>query len=294
MHKLLAIVGPTATHKTQTAIQLAQRQPSILISADSRQVYRGMDIVTGKDHPQDVTIYGIDLVDPDESYSVSLWYDAVFPHIEKAWQTDKLPIVVGGTGLYVKALTEGIPTMSVPINQPLRDELALLSVDQLQSMMGEIDPTKYATMNHSDQNNPRRLIRALEISQHKEGLKEKSPISTPYTKILGFCYYDNSNYRSKVHQRVMARIKLGAVAETQTLLKKYDPSLQSMSAIGYKSIIQYLSNQLSHDEMVESWVADELSYAKRQLTWFRKQNVIWYYIDTEPTISQSLQSSGMI
>ncbi len=284
MSKLLCIVGPTGTGKTTRAIEESRKQPSILISADSRQVYRGMDIVTGKDHPTDVPIYGIDIVNPDEPCSVSLWYDAVIPHIEKAWEQRKLPIVVGGTGLYVKALTNGIPTMGVPINQSLRHKFANFTVAELQNKLNQLDQSKFASMNHSDQNNPRRLSRAIEVAFHSNKVpnlaKQSSELSEVRSTLVGLRYSDESIQRNKVYERVLARLKMGAIKETKNLLKRYDRSLPSMSAIGYKSIISFLENQIDEATMIESWVVGELAYAKRQLTWFRKQPTIWYDVDT--------------
>lgn len=285
MNKLICIVGSTATGKTAKALSLAAIQPSILVSADSRQVYRTMDIVTGKDHPQDIIIYGIDIVDPDEPCSVAVWYDAVIPHINGAWDTGKQVIVVGGTGLYVKAITQGIPTMSVPPNQPLRDKLAALTVAELQDKLKQLDEAKFTSMNHSDQNNSRRLIRAIEISSYSNKVpnlvKQSSELSEVQAEIIGLDYSDLSIQRNKIYERVLARLKLGAIVETKKLLQKYDSSLPSMSAIGYKSIIAYIENQIDETTMINTWVNDELAYAKRQLTWFRPtKNIKWYDIDT--------------
>ncbi|MFH2085718.1 MAG: tRNA (adenosine(37)-N6)-dimethylallyltransferase MiaA [bacterium] len=278
MNKLLCIVGPTGTRKTARALEMAKEQPSVLISADSRQVYRGMDIVTGKDHPRDIAIYGIDVVEPDESCSVSVWYDAVMPKIERAWGERKLPIVVGGTGLYVKALTMGIQTMHIPINHALRDKLETLSVSELQTKLQEENSAKFSSLNHSDQNNPRRLIRAIEVSQSSHQSLTIGPL--PSAKLIGLKYFDYSNYRSIVHKRVLIRLSQGAIEETKFLLKKYNKDIQSMSAIGYRSIIKFLEKSLTEEEMIKTWVEGELAYAKRQLTWFRKQSVIWYDVDT--------------
>lgn len=278
MNKLVCIVGQTGTGKTSRAIELSKKSPSILVSADSRQVYRGMDIVTGKDHPNAVKIYGIDIVDPDEPCSVSVWYDSVMPHIERAWAEGKQVIVVGGTGLYVKALTAGIETMKVPINPSLRSKLALLSTVELQEKLKQLDSSKLETMNRSDSLNPRRLIRAIEVSSSpREPLTSKNSILE--SSMIGFKYSDDSIQRNKIHDRVLSRLSLGAIEETQTLLSKYAKSLPSMSAIGYKSIISYLEGNYTKDKMIASWVEGEISYAKRQLTWFRKQPVIWYDID---------------
>lgn len=283
MNKLLCIVGPTGTGKTARAIEEAQKTPSIIVSADSRQVYRGMDIVTGKDHPKGIKIYGIDIVDPDQSCSVAVWHDAVMPNIEKAWQESRQVIVVGGTGLYVKALTDGIPTMQVPINQPLRDELSSLSITELQQKLHKLNPSKFTSMNHSDSLNPRRLIRAIEVAGHPERTcpeqgRRSRRISCDY-QLIGLKYFDDSNYSSAVRQRVLDRLKQGAVQETKSFLSKYGKSIQSMSAIGYRSLINFIENKCTKQEMIDSWVEGELAYSKRQFTWFRKQPVIWYDID---------------
>lgn len=285
MHKLICVVGPTATGKTKKALELSQQAPSILVSADSRQVYRTMDIVTGKDHPTDFVLYGIDIVEPDQDCSVSLWHDAVMPHIQRAWGEGMQVIMVGGTGLYVKAITDGIETMSVPINQSLRDELSPLSINELQDKLKAFDEKKFLSLNNSDANNPRRLIRAIEVatSNYKDPIfvKRRSDLMSSEIKMIGLKYFDDSNHRYKITQRVEERLKSGAIEETKTLLSKYDPSLKSMTAIGYKSIINHLSGELSYDQMIENWVNDEMAYVKRQLTWFNKQSVIWYDVDSD-------------
>lgn len=289
-HKILAIVGPTATGKTKLAIALSQLSPSILISADSRQVYRGMDVVTGKDHPPGHPIIGLDLVEPNESCSVSVWYDAVIPHIERAWKQGKLPIVVGGTGLYVRALTDGISTLSVPINQSLRTKLESLTVLKLQSHLKTIAPTKFLSLNHSDVNNPRRLIRAIEVAEYS-ALHSPQPTShqLPSTLIIGLRYNNISEYQKKVRDRVLARIQTGALAETERLLPTASP--QALSGIGYRSLSAHLHSELSYDQMINNWVADECSYAKRQLTYFNKMpNLIWH----DPTSSNFAKLASVV
>lgn len=281
MHNLLAIVGPTATGKTAFALALAKKQPSLLISADSRQVYRGMDIVTGKDHPTSTTLYGIDILDPDEENSVAIWYNSVYPLLVSAWEKGLLPIVVGGTGLYVKALTTGIATISVAVNPKLRQELSALTVTELQSRLVTLNSFKFNSMNHSDQYNPRRLIRAIEVSLVTSNI-DQSSIIKPESKMIGLYYSDPMVQRSQISQRVFARLAAGALDETKCLQQTASP--QALSAIGYRSLIRYIAREIDYDQMVNEWIHDELSYAKRQLTWFRAQSVTWYdrgIIDTK-------------
>lgn len=274
MNNLLCIVGPTGTGKTKLALYLASLFPSILVSADSRQVYRGMDIVTGKDHPAGQSLIGLDLVNPTEPCSISVWYDAVMPHITRAWGEGKLPIIVGGTGLYVKALVNGIPTLHVPLNPQLRESLAPLSLTELQAKLTSLDQAKYARMNRSDAHNPRRLIRAIEVATSSSSPLE-SDLSNLKSKIIGLKYYDDSQYRSRIRDRVHSRLELGALSETKKLL--VSANSQSLSAIGYRSLVSYLRGELEYQTMIDAWVRDEVAYSKRQLTYFRKLPMIdWH------------------
>jgi tRNA dimethylallyltransferase len=206
------------------------------------------------------------------------------PFITEAWEEGKLPIVVGGTGLYVKAITQGIETMQVPIDDSLRTMLSSLSIPELQSELKESDPSKFASMNCSDSLNPRRLTRAIEISMFRTSHPERASASRMghhQSTIIGLKYSDESIQRNKIMERVVSRLSHGAIEETKKLLDKYDQGLQSMTAIGYKSIISFLEGNLTEAKMIEEWVSGELAYAKRQMTWFRKQPVIWYDVDTK-------------
>src|SRR3990172_2929291 len=198
MKKLLVICGPTATGKTSLALQLANLLASgpkgsgpvgELVSADSRQVYRGMDIGTGKDLPkkarfkitdlrfkdntigyyeiEGVRIWGYDLVEPTEEFSVSKYIETAGYVIDDIWRRGKLPILVGGTGLYIKGVVDGISTANIPKSLSLRMQYKEKSVDELGEILGSIDPFKLASMNASDRKNPRRLVRAIEVSSTK-------------------------------------------------------------------------------------------------------------------------------
>jgi len=279
MSKIICIVGSTATGKTHKAIALSLQKKSIIISADSRQVYKGMDIVPGKDHNKNIKLHGIDLVTPAEPCSVSVWYDAVVPVIKKAISNDIQVIVVGGTGLYVKALVDGIATMSVPIDHNLRTSLENEDVVILQEKLKSLDLPKYHSLNHSDLYNKRRLIRAIEVALSPS--LQRTVLCKFDATIHALRYGNKQNQEAQILQRVLSRIDLGAIAETKRLLTQYDPSLQSMSALGYRSIITYLQNEITYDQMIAQWVHDEMSYVKRQNTWFHKMDVIWYDVDTK-------------
>lgn len=269
------IVGTTATGKTRLALKIAAESPSIIISADSRQVYREMDIVTGKDHPANVEIGGIDLVSPDAEFSVSQWYDSVRPQYLEANKRGEQVIVVGGTGFYIRALTEGIGTIGVPLDRKLRTRLENLSVGELQDILKQKDPTKFNQLNHSDQLNPRRLVRAIEVAS----ADKPTTVSTlpSYSKpLIGLYYQDLELQKKLIRERVISRLEAGATKETEILLSKYSPRSQSMSALGYSQICKYLQGEITEAELIDRWTIDELKYAKRQLTFFRKLNVTWY------------------
>lgn len=270
------VVGTTGTGKTKLAVMLANKSPgSLVISADSRQVYREMDVVTGKDHPKNIDIKGINLVGPNQDFSVSQWYDTVKPLYDKAQDAGRQVIVVGGTGFYVRALTSGIETLVVPINPELRAKLEKLSVGELQEILQQKNISKFNQLNHSDQLNPRRLVRAIEVSS--TGLNTTiSSVPTHTQPLIGLYYQDLEMQKKVIRERVLARIDSGAIKETENLLSKYGSNIQGISALGYLQIRRYILGEISLGELVELWTLDELKYAKRQLTYFRKQNVIWY------------------
>lgn len=276
--KVLCLVGPTATGKTKLAVSLSTQYQATLISADSRQLYRQLDIVTGKDHPQDITLHGIDLVAPDEDFSVSNWYKAILPYISST----KLAIVVGGTALYVKTLLAPPQTLNIPIDHKLRLNLSDMTVAELQSKLLALDQAKFAAMNPSDSHNPRRLTRAIEVTSYRG-----EPVDVPHSRlanslVIGLSPPQDANtYLKNIHSRVLSRLKLGAVAETQRLLANYPPTLPALTAIGYRSIAAYLGGKINQDEMITTWTNDEYSYAKRQLLFLKSiKDIIWIDADS--------------
>src|SRR3989344_9536067 len=165
MKRALIIVGPTAVGKTDLAFSLSRAFPSVLISADSIQVYLGADIIAGKD--RSVETFFLDIVLPHKSFSVREFIEKVRPLIEKAKKENKIPIIVGGTGFYVNALFGKIDTISIPPNKNLREKLEKLSIESLQKKLKKTNPHRFEEMNNSDRNNKGRLIRAIEISTHQ-------------------------------------------------------------------------------------------------------------------------------
>lgn len=253
MNRLLVICGPTATGKTALAAGIAKKFNGELVSADSRQVYRGMDIVTGKDRP-DVPIWLYDIVNPDEAFSVSRWVHLANGAIADILKRNKLPIVVGGTGLYIHALLHPFATIDIPPDTALRARLQTVSVVQLHNMVTR------SHMNDSDWQNPRRLIRKIEISRSKTGASKKTPMFDAL--IIGLTAPLPILY-ARIDTRFASRIRQGMNKESDILIKKYGRSFPSMSAIGL----------------------NEHAYARRQLTWFKKQKGIHWYDVTDPKMS---------
>lgn len=273
MKKILIICGPTATGKTKLAASLAKKISGEIISADSRQVYEGMDIVTGKDRPKGVKIYGYDLVKPDQDFSVAHFIKFAQPLISRIHLTNQLPIIVGGTGLYLNSLINPPETLIVPPDWQLRKKLEKKSVEQLQQQLKKINPLRFKQMNHSDQLNPRRLIRAIEVEKFQQGPafpSERTDLNKFDVFWLGLTA-DKKTLDERIETRVKQRIKAGAIREWQRLKKKYRPDLPSMSANGYRQLPD-----------VKKWILAEQQYARRQLTWFKTNPDIHWLDITKP------------
>lgn len=310
MKKLLVICGPTATGKTNLALRLAssigrsssgrKKFKGELVSADSRQVYVGMDIGTGKDLPKNskfqksktpsiggfyevdgVKIWGYDLVDPKEGFSVAQYLKIAEKMIEDIWKREKLPILVGGTGLYIKGVVDGIATVTIPRNVVLRKYLEEKNAKELFEMLATLDPIKAGSMNLSDRKNPRRLIRAIEIADRKiksKGGKDRKLLADDVL-IIGLIS-PNKVLNGKIDKRVDKRIKQGFEDEIRALFKKgLSWDKQSMTSLGYRQWRDFIEGLATKDEVLEKWKREEKKYAKRQITWFKKDKRInWFDI----------------
>lgn len=266
--KILIISGPTATGKTGVAIKLAKKFNGELISADSRQIYRGMDIGTGKDHPKDIKIHLIDIINPNQSFSVSQYYDLVIKKIVEIQSKNKLPIIVGGTGLYIDSIVNPRQTFDIKPNYFLRFFLDRLPIYILQKIYLILDKTNYKLLNNSDINNSRRLIRRIEISLSKiifpfEGKRHE------VTK--GFCILHISltdsidNIIKKIDTRIQSRLDSGLITEIMMLLKKYKWQDPGLNTLAYKEFQTGFT-----PENINMWAIHEHQYARRQITWFKK------------------------
>jgi len=279
--KALFIVGPTATGKTKLALQILKVIPSVVISADSRQVYIGMDIGTGKDLPTDGTkIELLHEVFPNEEWSVSHFQKRAEELAKKAWNSNKLPIFVGGTGLYLQTLVEEYETVDIPQNIELRKILDKQDILTLQRTLESADQERFISMNNSDKNNSRRLVRAIEVADylrtHKQTTRKSEHIFSDVLWIgLSGEFRDLEN---RIRTRVEVRMNAGMIQEVEYLIKNYPSwNFPAFSATGYAEIRSYLEEKITKEEALTLWTLHELQYAKRQMTWFKKRlNIFWF------------------
>ncbi len=304
-HKLVVICGPTATGKTKLALQLAQKFNGEIISADSRQVYKGMDVGTGKDLSrnskfksqnaklkfknknfsigyyliQQVPIWLYDVVNPNQNFNVADYYKLAWIVIKDISERGRLPILVGGTGLYIKAIVDGIGTLGIPENKNLRKKLENKDIVYLQNKLKEINLQRFNKMNNSDRNNSRRLIRAIEIQNSKVKMQNYKAKLKINTLMIGLTTDKEILYK-RIDERVEKRVKQGIIDEIKELLSKgYGWGLHSMSGLGYRQWRDYFEGKESKEKAIEKWKNAEHQYAKHQLTWFKKdKRIIWYDI----------------
>jgi len=291
MKSLVSIIGPTATGKTKLALLLAEKFSQNfacidVISADSRQVYKGMEIGTGVDMPPDFKrevgenffqkgnerMHGVSFLRPDEEWSVTHFQKFAREVIENSWAQNGLPMLVGGTGLYHRHLFNDDPQLEIKPNEEVRKKAVTMSIAELQNWLQKVDATKWELMNNSDRQNPRRLVRAIEVAL-SEKPRDEQKSQPPFTHIEIGLTDSIEHISEKIRQRVEERLQNGVLAEVEKLIADYPPEVwkgPAFSATGYKEIRQFLEGTLSREEMIELWTRREIQYAKRQLTWWKK------------------------
>ena len=301
-HPIIAIVGPTASGKTRLSVELAAHLGAEILSFDSMQIYRGMDIGTAKptiEERQGIAHHMIDIADPREDYSVSRFVEEADRCLQDILSRGKTAVLVGGTGLYIDSLMRGLEFAPLP-QSGVREELTRIAqeegIEVLMERLRAVDPESAERIHPS---NHKRVIRALEIylesgktmTQHNLESQEKPPKYAPLW--IGLDYVNRDALYSRINRRVDLMVEQGLLEELQTLLAQgIAHNATSMQAIGYKELMGYLRGECTLQEAVELLKQASRRYAKRQRTWFRRNpEVNWLMLEDEPDFEQVLHSA---
>lgn len=283
--KVIVICGPTASGKTALSIELAKKINGEIVSADSMQIYKDMNIGTAKptqEEMQGIKHYLLDCVSPDIRYSVAQYKQDAKSAIKEILSKSKMPIIVGGTGLYVDSLIYEIEYNDIKIDENYRKELEEIvekeGLQRLYQMAIKIDPV---AMEKISQNDQKRIMRVLEIYKatgktktEQEIESRKNPVEYDY-KIFAI-NWDREVLYKRINKRVDIMIEQGLIEEVKNILEKYKEFPTAMQGLGYKEVVDYLNGLYTKEEMIEKIKMETRRYAKRQLTWFRKnKQTIW-------------------
>ena len=294
--RLVGIVGPTATGKTALAVRLAERVGGEIFGADSRQVYRGMDIGTAKPAAHErVRHWLIDVADPDEPFSLGRYLELAEEALRDCWSRGALPLLVGGTGQYVWALLEGWRVPRVPPDRQLRAELeaqaAREGIQRLVEQLVAVDPETAARI---DRRNPRRVIRALEVyrltGRPLSAWRARRPPKFAST-VIGLACPRDELYR-RIDARVDAMMAAGLVDEVRGLIDRgHGCDLPAMSGIGYRQVCQHLAGELSLDEAVARIKTETHRLARMQHNWFRRDDtrILWIDVAAADPFAEALR-----
>ena len=300
MRQMITILGPTASGKTPVAAHLAAEIGGEIISADSRQVYRRMDIGTGKDladynvDGRQISYHLIDICEPGTKYNLFEYQQDFFDVYEDIRIRGVVPILCGGTGLYIEAVLKGYKLSPVPQNQQLRDELEGKSLEELTQMLSELKQKNGSNMhNTTDVDSCQRAIRAIEIEtynlQHPMPKRELPPVNS---LIIGIDI-DRELRREKITRRLKVRLEQGMVDEVKALLDEGIPADDLIYyGLEYKFLTEYLTGQLSYDEMFARLEIAIHQFAKRQMTWFRgmeRRGFTIHWIDATLSTEDKIQ-----
>ena len=282
---LIILTGPTAVGKTAISIELAKKVNGEIISADSMQVYKGMDIGTAKikkEEMQGIKHYLIDEFEPDEEFNISVFQKLSKKYINSIIEKGKIPLIVGGTGFYIQSVVYDVEFSEMDIDINYRNELLEISrtkgCEYLHNMLRNVDENSANTIHP---NNVKRVIRALEfyqvtnqqISKHNQEQRQKD---SPYNFVYFVLNTERKILYDRINQRIDKMIREGLIEEVELLKNKgYSKKLISMQGLGYKEILDYLDGIISLDEAINILKRDTRHFAKRQLTWFRREKMVY-------------------
>lgn len=299
--KVVSVVGPTASGKTRLSVEIAKNLNGEIVSADSMQIYKGMTIATAaptEDEKQGIKHHLMEFLSSDKSFSVADYVEFAHKAIYEIHKSDKLPIIVGGTGLYIDSLLNNIKftdnSSDIKVREKYTELLKEYGISYLLNMLKEIDIVSYNKL--SNEINAKRIIRALEfyevtgktITEQNINSKQASPYDT--TKI-GLTCKDRQLLYDRINKRIDIMLENGLIHEAKQVLKS-DLSETAKKAIGYKELIPYFSGEQGLDECIETLKMNTRRYAKRQLTWFRRDEEInWLYIDECSSFDELLKKA---
>lgn len=283
--KVIVICGPTASGKTALSIQLAKKINGEIVSADSMQIYEDMDIGTAKptvEEMEGIKHYLIGNISPTVRYSVANFKRDAINAIDEIIKKGKTPIIVGGTGLYVDSLVHGIDYDDTEVDLEYRNQLEEIAknngLDVLYSQAIKIDPLAMEKISNNDK---KRIFRVLEIYHSTGKTKteqeyESRKKENPYNYIVFAIDMERKKLYERINKRVDIMIENGLVEEVKNLIDKYEELPTAIQGLGYKEVVSYLNNEITYEEMVEKIKLETRHYAKRQLTWFRRnKNITW-------------------
>jgi len=288
--KMLVILGPTATGKSDLAVKLAKKYNGEVVSADSRQVYTNLDIGTGKITKKEmlgVPHHMLDVVSPKKVFTVSEFQKMAISAMAEIAGRGKLPIICGGTGLYIKSIVDNVVFPEVPPNPALRKKLEKKSAPELFAILKKLDSKRAQNI---DKNNPVRLIRAIEIATALGKVPDIKKQKNPYNILqIGLTLPDDV-LKNKIHDRLLSRLKKGMVKEAENLHKN-GLSWKRMRQLGleYRYLADYLEKQIQKQELIQKLNTEIWQYVKRQITWFKMDKKIeWFEPKQEKEIIKQI------
>ena len=283
--KVIVICGPTASGKTALSIELAKKINGEIISCDSMQIYKYMDIGTAKptlEEQKEVKHHLIDFVEPNQRYSVAEYKKDAEKSIEEILSKGKTPIIVGGTGLYVDSLIYGIEYPEIELDEEYRKQLEKeIEEKGLESLYNKAKEIDSKAMEKISPNDKKRIMRVLEIYMATGKTKTEQEIESrthevKYDYKVFAIKMDREKLYERINKRVDMMIEKGLIEEVQNILKKYDKFPTAMQGLGYKEVVEYLDGKKTKEEMIDKIKMQTRRYAKRQITWFKKnKQTIW-------------------
>jgi tRNA dimethylallyltransferase len=294
---VIVLIGPTAVGKSRVAVEVAKAFDTEVLTADSRQVYRGMDVGTDKPTPEErqgVPHRLIDLINPDESFNAGLYRRQALDEIERLYQSCRLPLVVGGTGLYVRTLLKGLcdaPPTDPIVRGALQQEVRDYGHDRLYARLVTVDPVVAARLHPRDES---KVLRALEVHQvsgrrMSEYQQEHGFAERPFSALIIGLSRDRDVLYRRIEERIDWQLTHGLIEETKQLLAcGYRRDSAAMKGLGYRQVAEHLAGDYDAIEMVRRFKRDTRHYSKRQMTWFRKEPEIqWLTVEESESVQRT-------